>query len=256
MKNIILIPALGEKSGLAALLERIPSTLNAQVLILDGGQNGWEKGIRETVTCLVVPPGNGNAIRAGFTYALQNNYETIYRIDSDYQYDPALLPLLQNKLNLGADFIIGARYHPNANCIGTKPPDDRVLLNLMVRDTINRITNLTLHDVVSGLWCLRRSVVEYLLPRLQTEGYGLTMEIILKLWHAKNFTISEVPHIACYSGTPKLDGLYGNNDHSLANRTARLAEYLTVITKTLHNIGITDLWNKLIQSPNQNKPND
>lgn len=247
MKRIIIIPALEEKTGLASLIKSIPSDFKADIVVLDGGQNGWEPGVCERVQCLLAPLGNGLAVRAGLTYGLEQGYDQFFRIDGDSQHDPTYLKEFANKLERNnADFIIGSRYHPEVKMNPPAPPD-RILLNVMMREVIKQITNITLHDVISGFWGLKRKTVEFLLPQLKTEKYGLTIEIILRLWREGNFNIQEIPHQARYAGTPKLNKLYTLDHASYLRRSQRIEEYISVIIETAIDLKINNIWETLIK---------
>lgn len=250
MKSLVIIPALSEKVGLAQVISGIPKNFGAEVLILDGGDNGWEKGVRERVTVLPVSRGNGNAVREGFRYALQNGHDFIFRVDGDGQYSSERILAAWQELTAGKDFVIGARYHPDAE-IDSQPPIDRVLLNVMMRQLIQAITGLALHDVISGFWGMSRPVVEFLYSQLQTSGYGLTMEIVLRLWRSGQFTIGEIPQLVRYAGTPKMARLYQENpyeDNPLQTRVGRASQYLAVVTRTLRDLGVDEntVWQTLI----------
>jgi hypothetical protein len=225
-RRLLLIPALDEAETLHRVLDTIPADFDADVVIIDGGQNGSRARAPERTDLLKVAIGNGRAVRAGLRYALDRDYTQIFRIDAGGQHDPGYLPAAADALRPGR-FVIGSRYHPDSPIV-SEPPLDRELLTLGTCHLINTLTGLALTDPISGFWGLDAELARRVCGSLTTTGYGITLEVVLRL--SGSAVITEIPHPRIYTGSTKLNTKYA--DRELPSRAQRAADYLTVIAST------------------------
>ncbi|RJR29531.1 glycosyltransferase family 2 protein [Candidatus Microgenomates bacterium] len=138
--------------------------------------------------------GLGAAIIFGMGYALQKiKPDVLMQIDADWSHNPKLLPQFLNKLDNGADFVIGSRYIKG----GSIPPNwkwNRKLYsffgNLWVRFGLGMLTP---HDWSSGYRAMRREVVEKVYKGLEKyTGYTFQVAFLYRVKQAK-FKVGEVP---------------------------------------------------------------
>jgi glycosyltransferase involved in cell wall biosynthesis len=111
----IVLPAKDEGENLKLLLPRLVAVLATQgraseVIVVDDGSTDATREICAQHGVRVVshpyPLGNGAAIKTGARAA---RGEIVLMMDADGQHDPALIPVLLDKLDEGHDMVVGAR---------------------------------------------------------------------------------------------------------------------------------------------------
>lgn len=100
-----------------------------------------------TVLRLPFNLGVGGAMRAGFRWALEHNYECVVQVDADGQHDPASVPLLLETLSGGADLAIGARFAGEGSYTVSGP---RKWAMKFLAAVLSSTTRTTLTDTTSG----------------------------------------------------------------------------------------------------------
>src|SRR5450756_660968 len=87
---------------------------DVDVLVVDDGSTDLTSvTAREAGAVVARLPYNlgvGGAMRLGFRYAVEHDYDTVVQIDADGQHDPAFVPQLLDRIAAGADLVIGARF--------------------------------------------------------------------------------------------------------------------------------------------------
>jgi dolichol-phosphate mannosyltransferase len=230
--TLVVVPARDEREHLAAVVDGIPAEVDADVVVLDGGGNGGRTWRRPGVEVVAVPPGNGRAVRAGLALAAARGHERVVRVDGDGQHDPAIVLRLLAALD-DADVVLGTRFGPGADL--ARVPVDRLLLNLALRGLVGTLTGVHLDDVVTGCWGLRSAVVADLAATLTTDGYGATLELLLRAASA-GAVVGQVPIEARYDVTPGMRAKY--RPAALPERNLRAAEYFTVLSRIVAELGL------------------
>lgn len=134
--------------------------------------------------------GLGKAYLAGFTWALERNYDLICETDADFSHDPKFLPALFTAAE-EADLVIGSRYKAGVNVLNW--PISRLLLSLGANLYARVITGLPLTDSTAGFKCFRRAVLEAIdFGRVRSNGYAFQIEMNYRAWR-KGFRLAEVP---------------------------------------------------------------
>jgi dolichol-phosphate mannosyltransferase len=121
--------------------------------------------------------GLGTAYKAGFLYALDHGYDFIYEMDCDFSHDPAMLPVLRQKLESGIDFVIGSRYIGTVSCPNW--PWYRILLSITASYYVRLVTGTSIRDTTSGFVGYRNRVIARLCNYAQypsMDGYGFQIE--------------------------------------------------------------------------------
>lgn len=138
--------------------------------------------------------GLGKAYVQGFTYAIEKlKAYLIFEMDADLSHDPNKIPEFLEKIEKGADFVIGSRYIKG----GSIPSDwafHRKLYsfigNLIVRFGF---MNLKITDWTSGFRAIKAWIIQETLPKVDTfTGYVFQVAILdnaLKV----GATVKEIP---------------------------------------------------------------
>src|SRR3989344_1854379 len=120
MKTLVVIPTYNERGTIVQLIHDICVTIACDVLVVDdASQDGTAAAVRElqassdAIHLLERPQkkGLGTAYVAGFTWALEKDYDVIIQMDGDFSHDPKYLPSFMDIIQ-GHDVVVGSRYVP------------------------------------------------------------------------------------------------------------------------------------------------
>lgn len=121
LKIIAIAPAFNEEKKIGEVVRRVPHKIVSTTLIVDDGStDGTAKVAKDggaTVISLGSTIGAGAAIRAGYDYAVEHNYDIAVVMAGNNKDSPEEIPQLIEPIVQGkADFVQGSRYlKKNAN---------------------------------------------------------------------------------------------------------------------------------------------
>jgi dolichol-phosphate mannosyltransferase len=134
--------------------------------------------------------GLGKAYLAGFSWALERNYDLIFEMDADFSHDPKFLGDFVRAAS-NADVVIGSRYRTGVNVINW--PISRLLLSIGANQYARWITGLPLADSTGGFKCFRREVLQSIdFEKVRSNGYSFQIEMSFRAWK-KGFRLAEIP---------------------------------------------------------------
>jgi glycosyltransferase involved in cell wall biosynthesis len=177
VKLLLLIPAFNEERHIRGLVEQARQYLQeALVLVIDDGSRDQTASLAAragaVVRSLGVNMGKGEALKAGFRYAIEHGYDVVLTMDADGQHRPEDIPNFLPHLGK-YELVLGNRMHDAA----------RVPL-------LRRIANRSSSLIVSLLCCQRipdsqtgfRAYRVELLRRvpLRSSRYDLETEVVIK----------------------------------------------------------------------------
>jgi len=120
--------------------------------------------------------GKGAALRSGFAWALEQGFEGIVTLDSDGQHDPTAIPRLLSAAREGAfDIVLASRVSQFSEMAGLRRYWNRFGAWCMMKRT-----GFDINDSQSGFRFYSARLLRDL--RLESEGYELEMEILMKAW--------------------------------------------------------------------------
>jgi dolichol-phosphate mannosyltransferase len=150
--------------------------------------------------------GLGSAYRNGFSMALDEGYEVIVSMDVDFSHDPAVIPVMLQTIEQGADAVVGSRY------VAGGATADWPLHRRLLSRWGNRYTGLVLgmgvRDCTSGFRAYRADALRSIDPSSTTaEGYAFLTELVRRL-ASSGRSIVEVPIVFRdrQFGTSKMSG--------------------------------------------------
>ena len=203
-QSLVIIPTYNEKENLPlivpAILEILPM---ANILIVDDNSPDGTGIIAEDfknsdprVFTLhrKEKRGLGRAYLAGFTWALEQNYEFIFEMDADFSHNPDdLIRLYNANLLDGGELAIGSRYVKGVNIVNW--PMSRLLMSFFASKYVKMITGMPIHDSTAGFKCYKRIVLETInFDKIQFIGYAFQIEMKFKAWKY-GFNVVEIPVI-------------------------------------------------------------
>jgi dolichol-phosphate mannosyltransferase len=197
----LVVPTYQEAANIEQFLRVARATLpDARVIVCDDNSPDGTGSIAERVgaevgnTEVLHRPGKqglGAAYRHGFRVALDEGADVVVQMDVDLSHPHAMLPGMIERVDSGADVVIGSRYVAGG---GTPdwPPHRRLLSrygNLYAR----RLLRLAVRDATSGMRAYRRASLEKVgFDATRANGYGFMLETIRAMAVA-GLRIEEVP---------------------------------------------------------------
>ena len=194
MRVLVVIPAWNEEASIATVVHEVRSALpGVDVLVVDDGST--DKTVpraREAGAVVAHLPYNlgvGGAMRLGFRYAVERDYDTVLQIDADGQHDPAFAPQLLERIEAGADLVIGARFAG----VGEYPArGPRRWAMTVLSKSLSRLAGTRLTDTTSGMRATSRPLVELFARQYPMDYLGDTVET-LAMAARRGFRIEQVP---------------------------------------------------------------
>ena len=167
LRVLVVLPAWNEAASLPAVLNEIHSHLpDVGVVVVNDGSADATSAVARAhgVQVLDLPfnIGVGGAMRAGFRFALANNFDAVVQVDADGQHDPRNVPALLAQL-ADADIVIGARFAERGkhDVRGPRRWAMRVLAGVLSRMARTRLTDTTSGFRASGPRAIRMFAVHY-----------------------------------------------------------------------------------------------
>lgn len=215
--SLIIIPTYNEKENIENIIRTVFSLSHVfDILIIDDNSPDGTADIVQRLQ-LEYPTlhlmhrkgklGLGTAYIAGFTWALERNYEYIFEMDADFSHNPNdLLKLYHACAVEGNDLAIGSRYKTGVAVVNW--PIGRLLMSYYASAYVRLITGMKVMDTTAGFKCYRRKVLQTIkLNKIRFKGYAFQIEMKFTAWKF-GFKIKEVPIIFVdrKQGTSKMSG--------------------------------------------------
>jgi glycosyltransferase involved in cell wall biosynthesis len=203
-RTLIVIPAWNEAESIGSVVQEVRGELpEADVLVVDDGSTDETldraRAGGAIVTRLPYNLGVGAAMRLGYRYARDHDYDVVVQIDADGQHDPRYVPKLIDGL-AEADVVIGARFAGEGNYKVRGPR--RWAMTLLSR-VLSLIAGTRLTDTTSGFRATNRRATELFAGWYPVEYLGDTVETLVYAAR-RGCTIRQVPVAmrARMAGTP------------------------------------------------------
>ncbi len=195
---LVLIPAYNAGSTISELIEKTSefADKNDIVVVDDGSEDQTSVTAKASGAVALkhrINEGKGEALKTGFRYALERNYEAVVTIDADLQHDPSSIRDLLQKANKDSSgIIIGTR-----DISLKKVPLPRWLTNNLTSAILSILSGQTIRDSQSGYRFISTRVLERI--KLKGKKYDLESEILVKAGRS-GFKIDSVPIKTIYRG--------------------------------------------------------
>jgi glycosyltransferase involved in cell wall biosynthesis len=193
---VAIIPAYEEAPRVGRVVSGAMAHL--PVLVVDDGSTDETAAIAEaagaTVLRQVPNQGKGAALRAGFRWALERDFEAVLTLDADGQHDPTEIPaFLAARAQPGSDLIIGRRDF-------SRMPPIRQLSNRVGGLAFSWAVGRRIPDNQSGFRLVSRRLMEAMLTSGES-GFEFEVEMITTAIRA-GWAIEWVPIRTIYAGEP------------------------------------------------------
>ncbi len=195
-RALALIPAYNEARRIGAVLKAARRLLPTLV-VDDGSKDDTAKLARAAGATVVTQhpnQGKGAALRTGFRWALERDYDVVITLDADGQHDPNEMPaFLASHQETRADLVIGARDF-------RRMPISRRIANLVGQRAFSWALGRPIQDNQSGYRLLSRRMMEALLDSGES-GFEFEVEMIATCV-SSGYQLSWVPIRTIYTGGP------------------------------------------------------
>jgi dolichol-phosphate mannosyltransferase len=201
-QTLVIIPTFNEIENVEKIIPIVLALDNTiDVLIIDDGS---PDGTAIAVKSLMLKYQNrlflkerqgklglGTAYILGFKYGIENGYQLICEMDSDFSHPPDKLLALIAACNNGADLAVGSRYTKGGKVENW--PIDRIVMSYGASVYTRLITCMPIKDPTAGFVCYKATVLSKLnLNEIKFVGYAFQIEMKYRAWKA-GFKLVEVP---------------------------------------------------------------
>lgn len=201
---LIIVPAWNEAESIAGVVAEIHGALPfVDVLVVDDGStDGTAKVARDAGAVALTLPYNlgvGGAMRLGYRYARDHDYDIAIQVDADGQHDPAYVPKLIDSLS-GSSMVIGARFAGEGDYHVHGP---RKWAMSMLSWVLSRLARTKLTDTTSGFRACDRNLINLFAEWYPAEYLGDTVETLVRVLRL-GYRVSQIPVAmrARQTGTP------------------------------------------------------
>ncbi|MGQ9608997.1 MAG: glycosyltransferase family 2 protein [bacterium] len=189
MDICILLPGYNEEKMIGQIVSKARKVIN-DVIVIDDGSTDDTYQIAKSAGAIVirheVNKGKGAALKTGFQYALEHNYQAVITMDSDGQHDVNDIPNFLNALSeKKTGIIIGSRMKD----ISTMPAIRKVT-NKLTSYISSLLMRQKVDDSQSGFRLITSDVLRSI--KLESDRYDMESEILIKASRA-GFQIISVP---------------------------------------------------------------
>ena len=185
----LIIPAYNAEKTISPVAREALGT-GLPVLVVDDGSRDATATLLHGLPLSVIShphnAGKGEALRTGFAWALAQGFEGAVTLDADGQHEVGAVPyLLESARSAGFDILIASRFSQFEEMAGLRSSWNRFGVWCM-----RKRTGFEISDSQSGFRYYSARLLRQL--TLQSTGYELEMEILLKAWRG-GFVIGSLP---------------------------------------------------------------
>jgi glycosyltransferase involved in cell wall biosynthesis len=245
-KIAILVPAHNEEETIGKVLEEIAAMIPRServIVVADDDSSDETVEIARMHTQHVLTSEHNLGVGAQTKKGLRHiagmpNIRFVIKLDGDGQHKPEFLPKIIQHLDEGYALVICSRFHGLSD--QTDTPTDRILLNMIFTEMMRKITGWEITDARSGYMGFCLGYAKQLAEDLIIPGYGIPMEIILRIWNAGRFArVVEIPHPAVYHPgiSDKLDQKYSSE--KVQDKASRLEVAYQALLLVIEDLGIS-----------------
>lgn len=162
MRLLVIIPAYNEEANIVRVVEELKENCPDfdYVVINDGSSDHTLEVIRSHGFHYIDQPVNlglAGTFQTGLKYAAMHDYDAVIQFDGDGQHMPQYIPAMAEKLQEGANIVIGSRFVTEK-----KPRTLRMLGSNMIAFFIRLTTHRKLNDPTSGMRMFDRQMIRIL----------------------------------------------------------------------------------------------
>lgn len=190
---LIIIPAWNEAGSIADVIAEVRDELPGyDVLVVnDGSTDDTERVALAAGARVVSLPYNlgvGGAMRLGYRYAEENDYDVAIQIDADGQHDPRYVPKLIDALG-ESSLVLGARFAGEGDYQVRGP---RAWAMAVLSRVLSRMAKTKLNDTTSGFRAADRDIIRLFAQWYPVEYLGDTIETLVRVIRL-GYPVAQIP---------------------------------------------------------------
>ena len=201
-RTLVIIPTYNERENIRLIVGRLHAALpDVHVLIADDGSPDGTGAVADELAAAsegrihvlhrTEKNGLGAAYIAGFRWGLERDYTVLVEMDADGSHAPEQLHLLLEKVDAGADLVLGSRYVPGGTVVNW--PWHREVLSRGGNLYSRLALGVKIADITGGYRAYRREVLEALdLDAIESHGYCFQVDLAYRAV-TRGFRVAEVP---------------------------------------------------------------
>ncbi|MEA3409345.1 MAG: glycosyltransferase family 2 protein [Candidatus Eisenbacteria bacterium] len=200
MRTLVVIPCKNLQSEVGEVVRGVLGlNLGLDVVVINDGSTDGTSAAAEAAGAHVLEHeinlGKGAALKTGFEYAVEKQYDAVITMDGDGQHDPSAIPDFLNAVEkCDADIILGTRMH----AVG-EMPKLRIWTNRTTSRIISLIARQEITDSQSGYRLIRVRVLRDIVESFVTTRYDTESELLIRAAR-RGYTTAAVAIKSIYTG--------------------------------------------------------
>ena len=198
---LVIVPTYNERENLPRIVSRVRSSVpTADILVADDsspdgtGEIADELAANDSHVHVVHRKGKeglGAAYLHGFAWGMEQGYDVLVEMDADGSHPPEQLPDLLERIDAGADLVLGSRYVPGGSVVNW--PRSREAISRVGNFYSRLALGIDLHDATGGYRAFRRTTLEKLdLHDIASQGYCFQVDLAQRAIR-RGLRVEEVP---------------------------------------------------------------
>ena len=214
LRVLVIVPTYNERENLPRIVARARAAVPcAHVLVADDASPDGTGAVADDLAAsddqvhVLHRPGKqglGAAYLHGFAWGMEREYDVLVEMDADGSHLPEQLPDLLDRIEAGADVVLGSRWVPGGSVVNW--PVHREILSRGGNTYTRLVLGIPLRDATGGFRAFRRSALESLnLADVASQGYCFQVDLAWRAVQA-GLRVEEVPitFVERESGTSKM----------------------------------------------------
>jgi dolichol-phosphate mannosyltransferase len=197
-KTLVFFATYNEAGNIKPLISSLENAApEADILVVDDNSSD---GTADTILAMNRPNvtllqrkgklGLGTAHLLALSYAREHEYDVVITMDGDLSHDPVHIPSLLDRIESGADLVIGSRYMPGGGCDYT---GYRLYVSQLANVAARLLLRLKLHEFTTSYRAFRVSELKRLnFTALLVGGYSFFLTTVVEA-AVRGLKIQEVP---------------------------------------------------------------
>jgi glycosyltransferase involved in cell wall biosynthesis len=222
-RSLVVIPCYNEETTIGSLVVQAKRFVDTVVVVNDGSRDRTAKIAHDAGAVVLFHPrnkGKGAALKTGFAYALEHDFDYVVTIDGDGQHNPGEIPaVLGNVMNNGHDISVGYRVGNN-----TEMPTWRRVGKRVLDYTTSLGAGGFVTDSQCGFRAFNKRAVALMTPKLRGNAFSVESEQLIRAYESDLKVVNTT--VTC-----KYNGLDTSTKNPASHGLSVLAYVLWVVAK-------------------------
>jgi glycosyltransferase involved in cell wall biosynthesis len=222
-RSLVIIPCYNVEATVGRIVLESKRYVDTVVVVDDGSNDNTAERAKEAgaiVLSHLKNRGKGAALKTGFQFALENNFDYVVTIDGDGQHNPVEIPLVVgNVKNNGHDISIGFRVGHNSEMPMWRRVGKRALDYTTSLGAGGFVT-----DSQCGFRAFNKRAITLITPKLRGDAFSVESEQLIKAYESGLKVVNT--NVTC-----KYNGLETSTKNPVSHGLSVLAYVIWVVIK-------------------------